>query len=49
MPKSFGAYCVELEVEAVWSAGVVSASDTAVLGSVSHGDVSILTVHLLMD
>ena len=36
--KSFGAYWVELEVETVWSAGVVSASDTAVLGSVSDGD-----------
>ena len=37
--KSFGAYCVELEVAEVWSAGVtLSASDTAVLGSVSDGD-----------
>ena len=37
--KSFGAYCVELEVAEVCSAEVtLSASDTVVLGSVSDDD-----------
>ena len=41
--KSFGAYCVELEVEKVWSAEVtLSASDTVVLGSVSDGDEAVV-------
>ena len=48
--KSFGAYRVELEVAEVCSAGVTfSASDTAVVGSVSDGDDAVEIEASLLD